>query len=50
MKAPSTKTTAIFLSLVANGLALRQTMDDPQPDLDQLAELVETGVGRRRPR
>jgi hypothetical protein len=44
------ETTAIFLSLVANGLALRLTMDDPQPDLDQIAELVETGVGRRPPR
>ena len=42
--------TAIFLSLVANGLALRQTMDDPPPDLDQIAELVETGVGRRSAR
>jgi TetR/AcrR family transcriptional regulator, transcriptional repressor of aconitase len=41
------ETTAIFLSLVGNGLALRLTMDDPQPDLDQIAELVETGVGRR---
>ena len=39
--------TAIFLSLVANGLALGLTMEDPQPDLDLLAELVETGVGRR---
>ena len=44
------ETIAVFLSLVANGLALRQSLDDPHPDLDQLAELVETGVGRRSPR
>lgn len=35
---------AIFLSLVANGLALRVTTGDPLPDLDNLAELVERGV------
>ncbi|HEX6130850.1 MAG TPA: hypothetical protein VF044_03915, partial [Actinomycetota bacterium] len=44
---------AIFLSLVANGLALRVTTGDPLPDLDNLAELVEHGVAprgeRRRP-
>jgi AcrR family transcriptional regulator len=37
-------TTAIFLSLVANGLALRQSAGEPPPDLDAIAELVETGV------
>ena len=35
---------AVFLSLVANGLALRVTVGDPVPDVDVLAELVETGV------
>jgi AcrR family transcriptional regulator len=43
-------TVAIFLSLVANGLALRQSTGDQAPDLDELAELVETGVRRRRKR
>jgi AcrR family transcriptional regulator len=42
--------TAVFLSLVANGLALRRTMGDPMPDLDALAELVEQGVAPRRSR
>lgn len=42
--------TAVFLSLVANGLALRRTMGDPMPDLDVLAELVERGVAPRRSR
>jgi AcrR family transcriptional regulator len=42
--------TAVFLSLVANGLALRRTMGDPMPDLDVLAELVEEGVAPRRSR
>ena len=42
--------TAVFLSLVANGLALRRTMGDPMPDLDVLAELVEQGVAPRRSR
>ena len=42
--------TAVFLSLVANGLALRRTMGDPMPDLDLLAELVERGVAPRRSR
>ena len=41
---------AVFLSLVANGLALRRTMGDPMPDLDALAELVERGVAPRRSR
>jgi TetR/AcrR family transcriptional regulator, transcriptional repressor of aconitase len=41
------ETVAVFLSLVANGLALRQSIGDKQPDLDELAELVETGVGTR---
>ena len=42
--------TAVFLGLVANGLALRQSVGDTPPDLDTLVELVETGVrprGRR---
>jgi AcrR family transcriptional regulator len=39
--------TAIFLSLVANGLALRRTMGDPLPDLDALVDLVESGVAPR---
>jgi AcrR family transcriptional regulator len=42
--------TAVFLSLVANGLALRRTMGDPMPDLDVLAKLVERGVAPRRSR
>jgi AcrR family transcriptional regulator len=44
---------AIFLSLVANGLALRMTTGDPLPDLDTIAELVDHGVApreRREPR
>ena len=41
---------AIFLSLVANGLALRRTMDDPMPDLDALVELVDNGVRPKRRR
>jgi TetR/AcrR family transcriptional regulator, transcriptional repressor of aconitase len=40
----------IFLTLVANGLALRLTSGDPLPDLDAIAELVERGVGPRRGR
>lgn len=39
-----------FLTLVANGLALRLTSGDPVPDLDAIAELVEHGVGPRRAR
>src|SRR5215217_9622321 len=35
---------AQFLSIVANGLAMRVTVGDPTPDLDALTELVETGV------
>ena len=38
---------ALFLSLVANGLALRRTLGDPMPDLDALTELVERGVAKR---
>ena len=38
---------AIFLSFVANGLALRQAMGDPLPDLDALAKLVDEGVAPR---
>jgi TetR/AcrR family transcriptional regulator, transcriptional repressor of aconitase len=41
---------AIFLGCVANGLALRHTMGDPLPDLDEIAELVEHGVGGRASR
>jgi TetR/AcrR family transcriptional regulator, transcriptional repressor of aconitase len=41
------ETTAMFLSLVANGLALRRTTGDPMPDLDALVELVENGVAPR---
>jgi len=37
---------AIFLSFVANGLALRHTMGDPLPDLDVIAQLVDEGVAR----
>jgi TetR/AcrR family transcriptional regulator, transcriptional repressor of aconitase len=44
------ETAAVFLSLVANGLALRRTLGDPMPDLDVLAELVERGVAPRRSR
>ena len=44
------ETAAVFLSLVANGLALRRTLGDPMPDLDALAELVERGVAPRRSR
>jgi AcrR family transcriptional regulator len=40
-------TVAIFLSVVANGLALRMTMGDRMPDLDAFAELVEHGVGAK---
>ena len=38
---------AIFLSFVVNGLALRQAMGDPLPDLDALAKLVDEGVAPR---
>ncbi|HET9673825.1 MAG TPA: TetR/AcrR family transcriptional regulator [Gaiellaceae bacterium] len=44
------ETIAVFLSLVANGMALRRTLGDPMPDLDALAELVDRGVARRRTR
>jgi TetR/AcrR family transcriptional regulator, transcriptional repressor of aconitase len=40
----------VFLTLVANGLALRLTSGDPLPDLDAIAKLVERGVGPRRGR
>jgi TetR/AcrR family transcriptional regulator, transcriptional repressor of aconitase len=43
-------TIAVFLSLVANGMALRRTLGDPMPDLDALAKLVDGGVARRRTR
>ena len=38
---------ATFLSFVVNGLALRQAMGDPLPDLDALAKLVDEGVAPR---
>ena len=38
---------ATFLSFVANGLALRLSMDDPLPDLDAIAKLVDEGVAPR---
>jgi AcrR family transcriptional regulator len=38
---------AAFLSLIANGLAFARTTGDELPDLDQLYELVETGVAPR---
>jgi AcrR family transcriptional regulator len=37
----------VFLSFVANGLALRHTMGDPLPDLDVIAKLVDEGVAPR---
>ena len=43
----SIEAVAIFLSLVANGLALRQSVGDEPPDLDAIAELAETGVAPR---
>ncbi len=44
------ETIAVFLSLIANGLALRRTLGDPMPDLDALAKLVDRGVTPRRSR
>ena len=41
------ETIAQFLSLLANGLAFVRVTGDPLPDLDVLAELVETGVAPR---
>jgi TetR/AcrR family transcriptional regulator, transcriptional repressor of aconitase len=41
---------AIFLSLIANGLALRRTLGDPMPDLDDIRKLVEGGVAPRSAR
>jgi TetR/AcrR family transcriptional regulator, transcriptional repressor of aconitase len=38
---------AIFLSFVANGLALRQSMGEEPPDLDAIAKLVAEGVAPR---
>ncbi len=40
----SIESVAQFLSLVANGLALRRASGDPLPDLDELMRLVETGI------
>jgi AcrR family transcriptional regulator len=44
------ETIGTFLGLVANGLALRVTVDDPVPDLDELFELVQHGVAPRQAR
>jgi AcrR family transcriptional regulator len=44
------ETIGTFLGLVANGLALRITVEDPVPDLDDLFELVQHGVARREAR
>jgi TetR/AcrR family transcriptional regulator, transcriptional repressor of aconitase len=44
------ETVAVFLSLIANGMALRRTLGDPMPDLDDVAKLVEGGVGPRSAR
>ena len=41
------ETTAIFLAFVANGLALRLSLDEPLPDLDAIAKLVDEGVAPR---
>ena len=38
----------LFLSLVANGLAMRRASGDPMPDFDDLVHLVETGVAPRK--
>jgi hypothetical protein len=38
---------ALFLALVANGLALRVSVGEPPPDLDALVQLVEEGVAPR---
>ena len=38
---------AIFLSLIANGLALRQSQGDEPPDLDAIAKLANEGVAPR---
>jgi TetR/AcrR family transcriptional regulator, transcriptional repressor of aconitase len=38
---------AIYLGFVANGLALRQAMEESAPDLDAIAKLVDEGVGPR---
>lgn len=40
----------MFMSIFANGLAIRVTTDDPIPDLDVVAKLMETGVAPRRTR
>ncbi len=41
------ETIAVFLSLIANGMALRRTLGDPMPDLDDVAKLVDGGVAVR---
>ena len=38
---------AIFLASVVNGLALRRATDEPMPDLDAIAKLVDEGVAPR---
>ncbi len=44
------ETIAVFLSLIANGMALRRTLGDPMPDLGDIAKLVDGGVAPRRTR
>jgi TetR/AcrR family transcriptional regulator, transcriptional repressor of aconitase len=39
---------AMFLALVVNGLALRQSLGDPMPDLDVIAKLADEGVAPRQ--
>jgi AcrR family transcriptional regulator len=39
---------ALFLSIVANGIALRISTGDRLPDVDVMVSLLETGVGPRR--
>ncbi len=43
----SIESVGLFLSLVANGLAMRRASGDPMPDFDELVHLVETGVAPR---
>ena len=43
----SVESAAIFLASVVNGLALRQATDEPMPDLDAIAKLVDEGVAPR---
>jgi AcrR family transcriptional regulator len=41
------ETAAIFLASVVNGLALRRATEEPMPDLDVIAKMVEEGVAPR---